>query len=618
MKFSKNISFLIINIVFSISYILIVYPHIPTNGEAFSVFTVLLLILNTFILIFPLKLRAVVMLILLGLISLYFGMQAVYYRGFQQYGSITTALSIDRTMFKFTNSALELMRIDDIRYFVVPIIAFYIVWKMIKKNYIRKNRLNQFTVLILSIVLSYVQYMSFHKQLDSLLSNPINISDKDVIYSNIPNINVFVENFGLNGLLFREFDINVEVIEFQPELTLDEQISKIFEMNTIPEKSTYSGIFEGKNLLLIQAESLNNFAIDEVLTPTLYRLKMNGIFVEGYNSPLLIGSTSDSEFMANTSLLPANNGKITSNEYYDNYFPQTLANTFNQAGYYSMATHNNYGIYYNRSVMMPKLGYEFYDAIGINAYDNVEDSYVIDHIKWIMYEREHYFSYWITFTSHQPYGKDTLNETQLKYLEQVEKRFPTIKEEEKVYLAKVMDLDRGLKQLLIDYKNSNVLDDLVIMIYGDHFPKGIFDNKEDYRDLCETRGIKFETCFKTPFLIWNNDQYAQVFHKVSSTLDISPTIYDLFNLNYDYRWVLGKSIFDPSYEGFLFDEYSIIFTDNFTYDSSRNSVVHNWTKSEQLFRLEASALLNKLNTGYKVVENDYFNSLEFKERYLNE
>lgn len=558
------------------------------------------------------------MLLILALISLYFGMQSVYFRGFQQYGSITTALSIDRTMFKFTNSALELMRIDDIRYFFIPFLAFYVIWKLIRKDIIRKNIVNQVSILILFLSLSYIQYQSLYKQLESTLSNPISMSDKDVIYSNIPNINVFVEIFSLNGLLLREFDIYAKTIEFQPELTIEQQISQIFDMNTKPESSEFTGIFEGKNLLLIQAESLNNFAIDEILTPTLYRLKTLGIFVEGYNSPLLIGSTSDSEFMTNTSLLPANNGKITSNEYYNNYFPVTLANTFNNSGYYSMATHNNYGIYYNRSVMMPKLGYEFYDAIGINAHDNVEDSYVIDHIKWIMYEREHYFSYWITFTSHQPYGKDTLNEQQLKYLELVEKRFPNIKEEEKVYLAKVMDLDRGLKQLLIDYKNSNVIEDLVIMIYGDHFPKGIFDNKDEYRELCEMRGIKFESCFRTPLLIWNNDQYAQVFNKVSSTLDISPTIYDLFNLDYDYRWTLGKSIFDPSYDGFLFDEYSIIFTDNFTYDSSRDSVVHNWTKSEQMFRLEASNLLYKLNLGYKIVENDYFNSLEFKERYKTE
>lgn len=612
MKFSKNSSFLLTSLIYNISYLLITYPHIPLSGIKLKSFLVVLLVLNALLLIFPRKIRAFVMFVLIGLISIYFGMQTVYFRGFQQYGSITTAMSIDTSMIKFTNSALDLLQLQDIRYFIIPFIAYYIAFRWIKKDIIKTNSLNQIIILMLTISLTYVQYQSFHKELDESLSSPARIYDNAVIYSNIPNINIFVETFGLNGLLFREFDFTVEPIELKPELTIEQQISQMLDLTTKPEKSEFSGIYEGKNLLLIQAESLNNFAIDEILTPTLYRLKTMGIFVEGYNSPLLIGSTSDSEFMANTSLLPANNGKITSNEYYSNIFPNTLANAFTQAGYYSMATHNNYGVYYNREVMMPKLGYDFYDSTRIKAEDTVEDSYVIDYIKWIMFEQEYYFSYWITYTSHQPYGKDTLNDQQLDYLKIVEERFPDINEEEKVYLSKVMDLDRGLKKLLVDYKNSNVLDDLVIIIYGDHFPKGIFENKEDYRGLCETRGLKFESCFNTPFIIWSNDQNAQVISKVSSTLDISPTIYDLFNLDYDYRWALGKSVFDPSYDGFLFDEYSVIYTDIFVYDSLRNSVVHNWTKSEEAFKIEAHTLFDKLNLGFKIVENDYFNSLEFR------
>ncbi len=612
MKFSKNSSFLFINLIFSISYLLIIIPFNPISDVKLISFLVVFFMLNSFLLFFPTKISAFLMFILIGFISIYFGMQTVYFRGFQQYGTITTAISIDTSMFKFTNSALDLLRIEDIRFFVIPFIAYYLVLKLIRFNLIKKNFFNRILILILMLTMTYVQYKSLHKNLDSSLSNPIKNTDIAVIYANIPNVNIFVDIFGLNGLLLREFDINVQSIELRPEFTIEQQISQMFEIKTTPQRNEFSGIFKGKNLLLIQAESLNNFAIDEVLTPTLYRLKNNGIFIEGYNSPLLIGSTSDSEFMANTSLLPANNGKITSNEYYNNVFPNTLANTFNNAGYYSMATHNNYGVYYNREVMMPKLGYDFYDSTRIKAEDTVEDSYVIDYIKWIMYEKEHYFSYWITYTSHQPYGKDTLNEQQLSYYDLVEKRFPNIEEDVKVYYAKVMDLDRGLQKLLIDYKNSKVLDDLVIMIYGDHFPKGIFENKEDYRELCEGRGIKFETCFKTPFIIWSNDEHAQVVEKVSSTLDISPTIYDLFDLEYDYRWTLGNSVFDPSYDGFLFDEYSVIYTDNFIYDSLRNSVVHNWTKSEEAFKIEAHNLFDKLNLGFRIVETDYFNSLEFK------
>ena len=115
-------------------------------------------------------------------------------------------------------------------------------------------------------------------------------------------------------------------------------------------------------------------------------------------------------------------------------------------------------------------------------------------------------------------------------------------------------------------------------------------------------------------MIWSNDQNAQVFEKVSSPLDIAPTIYDLFGIQYDHQLVLGNSVFNPDYEGFLFDEFGIIFTDNYTYDSSRESVVHNWTKSEDEFREEAHLLHQKLTIGPKIVETDYFNSKDFKER----
>jgi len=439
-----------------------------------------------------------------------------------------------------------------------------------------------------------------------------------VIYANIPNTNVFTSHFGLNGLIYREFDPKVTSIEIQPEVTLEQQITDILANNPKPVSSEMTGIFKEKNLLLIEAESLNNIAIDPILTPTLYMLKTEGIFVEGYNSPLLAGSTSDTEFMVNTSLLPSNNGKIAFNEYADVDFPHSLAKSFNALGYFSMASHNNYGVYYNRNVMLPNLGYTFYDAIGLEAFDNVEDSYVINHIKWIQYEYEKYFSFWITYNAHQPYSIDTLNEDMIKYYHLVSERFPEMAEGEKVYYAKNMDLDRGLKELLIDYKNSNVLDDMVIMIYGDHFPKSLFADKEAYSSICVENGQSFDHCFDTPLIIWNNQISSLIVEKASSPLDIAPTIYDLFDIEYNHHLVLGRSVFDPTYDGFNFNEYGVIKTDSYVYDTLRDTVVlRNWTKSEETYRLEAEALYERLLLGYKVVENNYFASREYREHFVS-
>lgn len=618
MILKKNISFLSVNLIFTFSYLIIAFQYIQINELALKAILIILFTLNAFILIFPIKLRIVVLFLLLAITSIYFGTQTIFYRSFNQYGMITTALSVQSNMFKFAGSAFEFFKLFDVIYFVMPFIAVYFVFTLNKRKWIDSKPINQILTLILFLSFASIQYNAFHQELKASSSKPMQIQDKEVIYANIPNTNVFVAQFGLNGLLMREFDKTITRIEFQPEFSINQQITDLLSSQIEIVKNPYSGIFEGKSLLLIQAESLNNLAIDPILTPTLYRLKHNGLFVEGYNSPLLAGSTSDTEFMVNTSLLPATNGKITFNEYAENIYPLTLANTFKENAYFSMASHNNYGEYYNRSVMLPNLGYTFYDAIGLNAQDNIEDSYVINYIKWIMYDYEKHFSFWITFNGHQPYSIDTLTEKMKDYYAIVNNKYPEMPEAEKVYFAKNMDLDRGLALLLKDYANNNRLENLVIMVYGDHFPKGLFANKEDYKIKCDANGLIFETCFDTPLIIWNNDRIIGNINKVSSPLDIAPTIYDLFNLNYEKNYALGNSVFNPNYTGFNFNEFGVIKTDNYTYDTLRDTVIHNWTKTEEEFRIEAEALYVKLQVGYQIVENDYFNSNEFKEKFVRE
>ena len=378
----QKFKFLWINVIYTLSYLILSIQYIRLDDLALKPILIILFFLNAFILCFPKKTRIGIMFILIVIASIYFGTQTVFYRSFNQYGMITTALSVQSNMFKFAGSALEFIRWVDVIYVLVPFVSLYLAIKLLKYKQVESNFIRQGLLTILFLGLSYHQYTTFHEELEATKSEPVTFVDAIATYSNIPNTNVFVAQFGLSGLLLREFDIQVTPIEIQKELTLEEQITQLLNQKSEPARSDYSGIFEGKNLLLIEAESLNNLAIDPELTPTLYRLKHSGLVVRGYNSPLLPGSTSDTEFMANTSLLPTINGKITFNTYAKNTYPLTLAKVFTENTYFSMASHNNYGIYYNRSEMLPALGYTFYDALGLNAYDNVPDSDVIDHVKY--------------------------------------------------------------------------------------------------------------------------------------------------------------------------------------------------------------------------------------------
>ena len=617
MYLKRNLSFLSFNFLFSITYYIFALEYLNDSFYIRQSFFIILFLGNAFLLFFPRILRAITTNLAIIFLALYFGIQSVYHRNFNQYGLIQTALSFQSSMFAFADSAFETMVLSDALFFLMPILSMFISYKLIKKKWIDAKPIHQMMMLLLFSTLFYTHTTRFYDELDMTLSKPAKNQDSKVIYANIPNTNHFVSQFGLTGLLLREFDWMTQTIEIIPEVTVNDQITILFNNNKENNVNLYTDMFKGKNLLLIQAESLNNLVIDPVLTPTLYKFKTEGIFVDGFNSPLLAGSTSDAEFMANTSLLPANNGKITFNDYADNIYPHTLAKTFTDHGYFSMASHNNYGIYYNRSVMLPNLGYTFFDATGINAEDQVEDAYVIDHIKWIMYEHINYFSFWITYTAHQPYALDSLSESMLSDYVKVEARYPKLSEAEKVYFTKTMNLDHGLKKLLIDYKNSERLDDMVIMIYGDHFPKGLFNETGAYDEMCKMNGNTSENCFDTPLIMWNSQIEAQVIKKASSPLDIAPTIYDLFGLEYQEEITLGHSVFDPEYRGFNFDEYNIIQTNDYTYDTLRDTIdLRNWTKSEESYRLEAEALYQRLLLGYKVVENNYFASREYREHFL--
>lgn len=578
---------------------------------------IILLFLNGIIIVSPFRFSRFFAFFSLFVFALFHASQYLYFKAFKQYAQLTTFLTFDVNMMRFADSAIELIDFQVILLIVLPFIYLWLT--KIKPKQIATQKSSHFAKLrilvgLILIVFAFGFNNDFQTNLKRSVSEPIQFSDPYVVYSNIPSSNQFVSLFGLTGLFYREFDRSAQMIEIVPELSIYDQITDVLDLNSEHTSNAYSGLFKDKSLLLIQAESLNNLAIDPILTPTLYRLKTEGWFVNGFNSPLLPGSTSDTEFMVNTSLLPANNGINTFTHYYENTLPFTLANAFSNQGYFAMASHNNYGIYYNRTDMMPRLGFTFFDAIGLNAYDNVEDSYVIDHIKWIQYEQEQYFSFWITFNAHQPYSVDKLSPQMLEYYKLVEQRFPDLPQAEKAYYAKNMDLDRGLKELLIDYKNAERLEDLVVVIYGDHFPKGIFVNKENYTEMCSELSLNIENCFDTPLIFWSIDINSQVISKVSSPLDIAPTLLDLFAMPIPSEVMLGKSIFDPQYKGFYFNEYNVIETDEFVYDALRQTILtRDWTKNSESYRLEAEKLYQRLMTAYKIVENDYFNFVKMKD-----
>lgn len=602
----------------SITLFSIMYLFYSSLFFSFSQFTILLNTVIFLIVIIPAialkeKLSTIWLSTFLVFLSILFSVQSVYYRAFNQFGLISTLISMKNDIGFYSDSVIEFIQLKDILLLLLPLF-FILITRYAKKkikNIYYKNIVRKALIYLAgtTVVLTSLFFVLLNQS-----KNEYDIfsyfKTDHFIFLTIPNTNQFTNRFGLVGLFFRDVsNTYLESMNISNKKAAND-INQILSTNSEITINSYSGLYEGKNLLLIEAESLNNFAIDPILTPTLYRLKTNGIDVDGYNSPLLFGSTSDSEFMANTSLYPSNNGYITYHRYASNLYPNTLAKQFQLSDYITTAFHNSAGDFYNRTNMLKQLGYEFMDSniLGLGAGEL--DSRTLNVAKWIFFEQERYLSFWITYSGHQPYTVESLDPTLVQYYNQVVSVYPNLPSAEQVYLAKIMDFDRSLEYLIYDFEHNNKLNDLVIIIYGDHHPKEIFSEKTDFYETCESKGYTTTNCFETPFIIWDNSNISQTIQKVSNPLDIAPTIYDLFNLDYDKSSIVGRSIFDQSYEGYYFDEFGTIKTDNFMYNSIDHSIISFNNTSDDSNLITAQALYQKMQILRKLVDINYFKELE--------
>jgi len=604
----------------SITLFTIMYLFYSSLFFTFSKFTILLNTVIYLIIILPaiaLKERPsrIWLSVFLIFLSILFSIQSVYYRAFNQFGLISTLISMRNDIGFYSDSVVEFIQFKDILLLVIPLI-FILVMHYMKsrlRNVTYENIVHKTLVFIAgsSVVLTSLFFVLLNQSKNEYDIFSYFKSDH-FIFLTIPNTNQFTNRFGLVGLFFR--DISNTYLESMnissKKMTSD--INQILSTNSEISSNTYSGLYEGKNLLLIEAESLNNFAIDPILTPTLFKLKTNGINIDGYNSPLLFGSTSDSEFMANTSLYPSNNGYITYHRYASNLYPNTLAKQFQSSDYITTAFHNSAGDFYNRTNMLNQFGYEFMDSniLGLGAGEL--DSKTLNVAKWIFFEQEKFLSFWITYSGHQPYTVESLDPTLVQYYNQVTSLYPSLPISEQVFMAKIMDFDRSLEYLIYDYEHNNKLNDLVIIIYGDHHPKEIFTIKDQFYDICESKGYTTSNCFETPFIIWDNSNISKTINKISNPLDISPTIYDLFNIDYDESTIIGRSVFDPTYDGYYFDEFGIIKTDNFTYNTIDHTIISLNSTDDDTNIITAQALYQKMQILRKLVDINYFKELDSK------
>lgn len=549
-----------------------------------------------------------VSLVLCAIYTLYLVAQKTYYKGFGSYFHFSTAKELSSEVTGQGAAINELFDMKDLipfLIFLLIVVAFLIIRYCFKiktkyKWYVHLSSL-------LCFLLSFVSINSMIKQINSTNTNDnFQIYHTDFyLYDTVSNPKSFVDNLGLLTFEFRDLQSLIDNKK-NTELYKKKIDEFFYNKNSIKESNDYTGLFKDKSFLIIQAESLNSFGINEELTPTLYKMINNSIQITNFDTPLLIGSTSDSEFMANTSFIPEAKGYSVCYQYVNNTYPLTLGNLFKNNGYSTNAFHNNFGEYYNRFTTFNNYGYEFFDSYGLGIESEASDTLVSEQIGWIDVEKEKFVSLWISYSGHQPYGLEDVGVNK-EDVETIKKLYPNLNDDYVSYLAKTMDFDKAVEQFLNVMEWMGRIDDVVVVIYGDHVAKGL--------DL--SRGTNFDEVFGvnsddnpsityTPLFIYANDMEHQVIDKYCTALDILPTLMNLWGIDYNDDYAFGHDILDDDYRGFCFDANGNYWNNDFYFNSTNNAITTYNGYSEDSAREIVNDFNKKREVCKEILMIDYF------------
>lgn len=422
------------------------------------------------------------------------------------------------------------------------------------------------------------------------------------------------ESNKINKEEINEEEYNVTNIDFDKLKSeeSDEQINQIHDYisSQMPsKKNKYTGMFEGKNLIVIVGESFSSLAIRRDLTPNLYKLYEEGFRFENFYTPIFPVSTADGEYITDTSLIPKE-GVWSFKEIIGNYMPYSIANVFEPLGYSSNAYHNHTATYYNRDKYIETMGYNSYLAVGTGLEDRMDtsnwpnsDYEMIDVTVSDYINNDKFVAYYMTVSGHLSYIKGN-NAMVERNWEKV--RTAPYSERAKGYLAANIELDKAVGLLLKKLEEAGKLEDTVIVISGDHFPYGL--TLGEINELSRFKRDNTFEKYRMPLLIWSGSMKKPVrVLKNGSSLDILPTVLNLFGVKFDSRLLMGRDILSDSNAIAIFSDRSFI-----TNKGKYNAITEKFIPNEGV-EVDDDYVQNINNIIYKkyqmsrlILEKDYY------------
>ncbi len=341
-----------------------------------------------------------------------------------------------------------------------------------------------------------------------------------------------------------------------PKPADEDQVQGVMEPVTAEtDNPMRTGLLEGKSLIVIQAESIQAFALGRTtagqeITPTLNALLEDDSFTfTNYFEQVGWGNSSDAEFVTHTGYYPAL--QSYSYEAYEDNHLRTLPKELKKSGYTTMAFHGNRPSFWNRETMYPKIGLDtFYSSEKLDMDETIgmglsDRSLFRQAIPILSRAERPFYALLISLTSHHPYTlpKDHRGLT-----------LPARYEGSALgdYLQTVHYLDASLGAFIKDLKRAGLYDESVIILYGDHQGLDHRDPEVD-DDMSDFLGRPYleEDMFNVPFIIHiPGMNRTEGIKTVGGQIDFYPTLRNLLGWAPESDRFIGKDLLNAE-EGFV-------------------------------------------------------------------
>ena len=289
--------------------------------------------------------------------------------------------------------------------------------------------------------------------------------------------------------------------------------------------NSYSSKFQGKNLIVLQVESLENFVVGkrikgQEITPNLNRLLNNSLYFSNFYEQVWNGTSSDADLMTNTSVYPVRQGstffRFPSNTY--NSLPKILESK----GYQTMAIHPDKGGYWNWRQALTAIGFQrtldegyfkMDERIGLGLSDG---SYLRQVGSVIKAEKQPFYTFLVTLTSHAPFDlPDQYCNLSLD---------PVLAESKLGgYFQSIHYTDQQIGAFIEKLDKDGLLDNTVLVLYGDHTGVHKFYDDE-IKQMKNPESWWLEGHNQIPLMIYSKGMTGEEIKTTGGHIDIMPTL----------------------------------------------------------------------------------------------